>query len=106
MFISILDNNFELFGLMKNPYHSGTLAHREGGLTRMTVPGSNKDKSAADKASVRRRADAGDRTGRKAAADDNASARAKQHRRELGGPEGPDPTRYGDWERKGRCIDF
>lgn len=25
---------------------------------------------------------------------------------ELGGPKGPDPTRYGDWERKGRCIDF
>jgi hypothetical protein len=26
--------------------------------------------------------------------------------REIGGPTGPDPTRYGDWERKGRCIDF
>lgn len=26
--------------------------------------------------------------------------------RELGGPAGPEPTRYGDWERKGRCIDF
>ena len=26
--------------------------------------------------------------------------------RELGGPVGPEPTRYGDWERKGRCIDF
>ncbi|MBM3541536.1 MAG: DUF1674 domain-containing protein [Alphaproteobacteria bacterium] len=25
---------------------------------------------------------------------------------EHGGPEGPEPTRYGDWERKGRCIDF
>lgn len=25
---------------------------------------------------------------------------------EFGGPEGPEPTRYGDWERKGRCIDF
>ena len=25
---------------------------------------------------------------------------------ELGGPKGPEPTRYGDWERKGRCIDF
>jgi hypothetical protein len=28
------------------------------------------------------------------------------HPRELGGPKGPDPTRYGDWERGGRCIDF
>ncbi len=26
--------------------------------------------------------------------------------RELGGPSGPEPTRYGDWEKKGRCIDF
>jgi hypothetical protein len=26
--------------------------------------------------------------------------------REIGGPRGPEPTRYGDWERKGRCIDF
>ncbi len=25
---------------------------------------------------------------------------------EFGGPEGPEPTRYGDWEKKGRCIDF
>jgi hypothetical protein len=25
---------------------------------------------------------------------------------ELGGPTGPEPTRYGDWERRGRCIDF
>jgi shikimate dehydrogenase len=25
---------------------------------------------------------------------------------ELGGPAGPDPSRYGDWERRGRCIDF
>ncbi|KAF5910130.1 succinate dehydrogenase assembly factor 4, mitochondrial-like [Clarias magur] len=26
--------------------------------------------------------------------------------KEKGGPTGPEPTRYGDWERKGRCIDF
>lgn len=25
---------------------------------------------------------------------------------EAGGPRGPEPTRFGDWERKGRCIDF
>ena len=25
---------------------------------------------------------------------------------EIGGPKGPDPTRYGDWERAGRCVDF
>ncbi|MEO8670535.1 MAG: succinate dehydrogenase assembly factor 4 [Tahibacter sp.] len=26
--------------------------------------------------------------------------------REIGGRQGPDPTRYGDWEKNGRCIDF
>jgi hypothetical protein len=26
--------------------------------------------------------------------------------REIGGREGPDPARYGDWEKNGRCIDF
>ena len=26
--------------------------------------------------------------------------------REHGGREGPEPTRYGDWEKGGRCIDF
>jgi hypothetical protein len=25
---------------------------------------------------------------------------------EIGGPKGPEPTRYGDWERGGRCSDF
>jgi hypothetical protein len=25
---------------------------------------------------------------------------------EIGGPRGPEPTRYGDWERKGRVSDF
>ena len=28
------------------------------------------------------------------------------HTGESGGPRGPEPTRYGDWERKGRVSDF
>jgi hypothetical protein len=35
-----------------------------------------------------------------------APANAAPRPAELEGPEGPEPTRYGDWERKGRCIDF
>ncbi len=31
---------------------------------------------------------------------------AKTRPREFGGAEGPDPTRYGDWQHKGRCSDF
>jgi hypothetical protein len=29
-----------------------------------------------------------------------------QRGREIGGPKGPEPTRYGDWEVGGRCTDF
>jgi hypothetical protein len=43
-----------------------------------------------------------------AAAEKNVAALAKKSKSvpEIGGPSGPEPTRYGDWERKGRCIDF
>lgn len=26
--------------------------------------------------------------------------------KEIGGTKGPEPTRYGDWEKNGRCTDF
>lgn len=25
---------------------------------------------------------------------------------EIGGVKGPEPTRFGDWEKNGRCVDF
>jgi hypothetical protein len=93
-------------GLVKNPYHSGTLAPPEGALTRVSLSGSKTDKPAAAKMSGASPADADDCSAEQTAGDDKAKVLVKKHRRELGGPEGPDPTRYGDWERKGRCIDF
>ena len=30
----------------------------------------------------------------------------QQKEKEIGGPTGPEPTRYGDWEKKGICYDF
>ena len=39
---------------------------------------------------------------RQAAAE--AEAAARPH--EANGPKGPEPTRYGDWERKGLAVDF
>ncbi len=35
-----------------------------------------------------------------------AAAHAKSMPREYQGPKGPEPTRYGDWERKGIASDF
>ncbi len=29
-----------------------------------------------------------------------------QKQKEIGGREGLDPTRFGDWEKNGRCVDF
>ena len=35
-----------------------------------------------------------------------SSETVKKMPREIGGVKGPEPTRYGDWEHKGRCTDF
>jgi hypothetical protein len=32
--------------------------------------------------------------------------RAAPAPKEIGGRDGPEPTRFGDWEKNGRCIDF
>jgi len=44
---------------------------------------------------------------RPAPAQDRAAAPPAQPEvPEIGGPRGPEPTRYGDWEKGGRCTDF
>ena len=48
--------------------------------------------------------DGQDETGNKSAAGKNK--KKKFEKNEIGGPKGLEPTRYGDWERKGRAIDF
>jgi hypothetical protein len=35
-----------------------------------------------------------------------AETPGKKQPKEIGGPTGPEPTRYGDWERGGRAVDF
>jgi len=37
---------------------------------------------------------------------DDAASEALDRPKEIGGRGGLDPTRYGDWEKAGRCIDF
>ncbi len=39
-------------------------------------------------------------------AETEALERAALFPSEDGGPSGPEPTRYGDWERKGVAVDF
>jgi len=37
---------------------------------------------------------------------EDESAQVTDEEQEHGGPRGLEPTRYGDWEKNGRCIDF
>ena len=42
----------------------------------------------------------------KAGAENTADGQAGEPITERGGPKGPEPTRFGDWENNGRCTDF
>lgn len=48
----------------------------------------------------------GDAGARKEEEDDHGGVYLNKATGEIGGPRGPEPTRYGDWERGGRCSDF
>ncbi len=47
-----------------------------------------------------------DRRGKSGGFTPETAVKTEQPIREIGGPSGLEPTRYGDWEHKGRCIDF
>ena len=49
---------------------------------------------------------AGERARAEAEARRAAEPSEAEKPKELGGPKGPEPTRYGDWERKGLASDF
>ncbi|KAK9666790.1 hypothetical protein RND81_14G211500 [Saponaria officinalis] len=38
--------------------------------------------------------------------DDDGGVYVNKETGEVGGPRGPEPTRFGDWEKGGRCSDF
>ena len=38
--------------------------------------------------------------------DEKDAKQPESQPKEIGGPKGPEPTRYGDWEKAGRCSDF
>lgn len=48
----------------------------------------------------------GEERGRATAERDRPQPPVTPEAREIGGPKGPEPTRYGDWEKGGRCTDF
>jgi hypothetical protein len=70
---------------------------RETGGERRTKVGTMRSEATATPAPAGRDAEATD------AATDMATPGKVE---EIGGPRGPEPTRYGDWEKGGRCSDF
>ena len=64
------------------------------------IPGAAQDKKLTPEA-ARALMEAAERRKARAAAGEEVDPPA-----ETGGPGGPEPTRYNDWERKGRAIDF
>jgi hypothetical protein len=85
-------------------------------VTKFEVPASQQDGAAAETAAERgpRRSESGCDDGSVDGAVDStvnrtdklASDGTRSLPREYGGRKGPEPTRYGDWEKNGRCIDF
>jgi len=65
------------------------------------MPGESKQTAGAEAASAQR--PSAGRSDSKGSADQETTPAPL---REIGGPQGPEPTRYGDWERAGRCVDF
>jgi hypothetical protein len=49
---------------------------------------------------------AGSNTGESAVKLDESPLKKPKKTGEIDGPKGLEPTRYGDWEKAGRCIDF
>lgn len=73
-------------------------------LFRSGKPATGAPGSAADDAGPRADTEAKGQDARRLA-ELKAEARG-EIRREIGGPKGLEPTRYGDWEKAGRCVDF
>lgn len=52
------------------------------------------------------RSDQGRQPAEETGSEPGAEQEGTERPREIGGRKGPEPTRYGDWEKNGRCIDF
>ena len=73
------------------------------GAYRAHEPGKD---GARDTAAVTKAADFAKTEAKPAASPAKPDAEATPRPKEIGGPKGPEPTRFGDWERDGRCVDF
>jgi hypothetical protein len=80
---------------MKNGLYSGT-------LVRMSAPASNMSKVPHGKSGMGHECAEGQSGSPEPSGEQIRECRSP----ETGGPAGLEPTRYGDWERSGRCIDF
>jgi hypothetical protein len=87
--------------VVQSGLHSGTLL----GMSE-TLPANNRVINAADTAKSGADTQSNSAKDKIVSENDTPVERQLEQQLETGGPSGPEPTRYGDWERKGRCIDF
>ena len=88
-------------------WHNYAMTRHVVNATESVMTGDKNTDSTGDRASTEDTAEtavAQPQPYRPAAASEVASSPARP--KELGGRKGPEPTRFGDWEKNGRCIDF
>lgn len=81
----------------------------DDGLLGFDIPTHSADGRALSSAARRALAEAAARRAAAQQSAENASAQNTAEGEkpdEKGGPKGPEPTRFGDWERKGIAVDF
>jgi hypothetical protein len=85
--------------LMKYSGHSGT-------LSAIRAAGSSMSKKTVSDLSPQDDVFSANSTDHRGNSKPVSAGKKRKRPLETGGPEGLEPTRYGDWERRGRCIDF
>ena len=101
MFTGLFFISGSLLSVVQSGLHSGTLL----GMSE-TLPANNRVINAADAAKSAADTQSNSTKDKIVSENDTPVERQLEQQLETGGPSGPEPTRYGDWERKGRCIDF
>lgn len=95
-----IDTMPNIFDRLRKRQSTGPASPDEGASANPDSAGPSEDKGVDPRRRAEEKADA---AGEKWRAD--AEARGEVPK-EVGGPKGLEPTRYGDWEKAGRCFDF
>jgi len=93
---------------MKNGLHSGTIPRmsEQSSAANPAKSAENAGKTVGNAVEIVDASQFGKSSGKSAEDNNGLSFTDDDMPKEIGGREGPEPTRFGDWEKNGRCIDF